>query len=179
MDLYPIIIRSIRIIGSCNNSVCRTVNTVRRWHDKPWKVVANYLARCALSLSLNKWTGEEGFCQICLSASVEKVSWIVSAVHAKTHLCGKENRTDVSRWISRVEYMATFILETTVWLRDVGLISQSRNQHSKSVRGRTDRRMPDVDYPCTALADRKWAVDSGGSRRKYKHERSTPSRKCT
>ena len=32
----------------------------------------------------------------------------------KTYPCGNENGTGVSRWISRVKYMATFMLETTI-----------------------------------------------------------------
>lgn len=33
---------------------------------------------------------------------------------------------------------------------------------SKSVRGRTDRRMSAVALPCTVLADRKWTVGAYG-----------------
>ena len=42
------------------------------------------------------------------------------------------------------------------------LLSTATNLNIQSlVRGRTDRRMPDVEKPCTALADIKWAMDSG------------------
>ena len=34
--------------------------------------------------------------------------------------------------------------------------------------GTTERRMPDVDLPCTTLVDRKWAVDSIQVGKKHK-----------
>ena len=54
-----------------------------------------------------------------------------------------------------------------------------QNQHSKSVCGTTGRRMLDVDWPCTALADRKWATAQPNAVYKDMRDAEIPVSPCT